>query len=158
MSEEGKRGLLPRCDPTLGTEETRPESAAFVAAQGRDLPSPVEDTAALPGMSASPPLVLFSENAQHSSTEPSEESDLGPFSTGNEMELGGIGNNESITAALKFAEHSETRIFSGLARSLEVFREPLMTSVVRYHEACFPEDPSGEDPLAEFGRRGNSEL
>jgi hypothetical protein len=105
-------------------------------------------------MSVSPPLASFSGNAQHSSTEPSEESDLGPFSTGDETESGGIGNNESITTALRFTEHSETRVFSGLARSLEVYREPLMTSVARYHESYFPEDPNGEDPLAEFGAVG----
>jgi hypothetical protein len=109
-------------------------------------------------MSASPPLVSFSGNAQHSSIEPSEESDLRPFSTGNETESGGIGNNESITTVLRFTEHSETRVFSGLARSLEVYREPLMTLVARYHESYFPEDPNGEDPLAEFGAVGGEIL
>jgi hypothetical protein len=63
----------------------------------------------------------ISGDAQHSSTEPSEESDLGPFSMGNETEPGGIGNNESITTVLRFTEHSETRVFSGLVHSLEVF-------------------------------------
>ncbi|KAJ7308640.1 hypothetical protein DFH08DRAFT_823926 [Mycena albidolilacea] len=127
------RGPPPRSNSTLGTEEGRPASAASVAAPGYDLPSLAGDNAALPGMSASPPLASFSGNAQHSSTEPSEESDLGPYSTGNETEPGGVGNNESITTALRFTEHSEDRVFSGLACSLEVFREPLMTSVARYH-------------------------
>ncbi|KAJ7301877.1 hypothetical protein DFH08DRAFT_978395 [Mycena albidolilacea] len=154
MTEEGRRGPPPRRNSTLGTEEGRPASAASVAAPGYDLPSPAGDNTALPGMSASPPLVSFSGNAQHSSTEPSEESDLGPYSTGNEMEPGGVGNNESITTALRFTEHSEDRVFSGLARSLEVFGEPLMTSVARYHESYFPEDPNREDPLAEFGPVG----
>jgi hypothetical protein len=104
-------------------------------------------------MSVSPAGVVLRE-CQHSSSEPSEESNLGPFSTGNETEPGGVRKNESITMALRFTEHSKTRVFSGLARSLEVFREPLMTSVVRYHESCFPEDPNGEDPLAEFGAVG----
>jgi hypothetical protein len=33
-----------------------------------------------------------------------------------------------------------------------------MTSVAHYHEACFPEDPNGEDPLAEFGAVGGEIL
>jgi hypothetical protein len=41
-----------------------------------------------------------------------------------------------------------------MACSVEVFCKPLMTSVVCYHEACFPEDPNGEDPLVEFGAVG----
>ncbi|KAJ7352112.1 hypothetical protein DFH08DRAFT_805393 [Mycena albidolilacea] len=82
MFEEGRRGLLPCRDSMWGTEGNRLESATSVAALGTDLPYPVEDTAALPGMSASPPLVPLPENPQQSSTEPSEESDLGPFSTG----------------------------------------------------------------------------
>jgi hypothetical protein len=90
MSEEGRRGPPPRSNSALGTKEGRPVSAASVAAPGYDLSSPVGDNAALPGMSASPPLASFSENAQHSSTEPSEESDLGPFSTGTRQSQGAL--------------------------------------------------------------------
>ncbi|KAJ7300516.1 hypothetical protein DFH08DRAFT_828404 [Mycena albidolilacea] len=105
MTEEGRRGPPPRSKSVLGTEEGRPVSAASVAAPGYDLSSPAGDNTALPRMSASPPLVSFSGNAQHSSTEPSEESDLGPFSTGNETEPGGVGNNESSrnTPRLEFS-------------------------------------------------------
>jgi hypothetical protein len=39
-----------------------------------------------------------------------------------------------------------------------VFQELLMTSVARYHESFFPEDPNGEDPLAEFGAVGGEIL
>jgi hypothetical protein len=124
MAEVGKRGPLPHCNSVLGTEETCPECTASVAAPGLELPPPVGGPAVLPGMSASPPPVSLPENTQHSSTEHSEESDLGPFSMGNETELEGIENNESITAALKLSEHSEARIFSGLALIRGIPRTP----------------------------------
>jgi hypothetical protein len=85
------------------------------------------------------------------STEPSEESDLGPTSTGNGTELEGGEEGKSITAALKSKSSSEIRAFSGLGRSIEVYREPLMVSVARYHEPYYPEDPEQDDPLTEFG-------
>jgi hypothetical protein len=56
-----------------------------------------------------------------SSTEPSEESDLGPFSTENVTEGGGVEDNESITATFQFRQPEEVRIFTGLTRSLEVY-------------------------------------
>jgi hypothetical protein len=56
-----------------------------------------------------------------SSTEPSEESDLGPFSTENVTEAGGVEDNESITAVFRFKQPEEVRIFTGLAQSIEVF-------------------------------------
>jgi hypothetical protein len=86
-----------------------------------------------------------------SSTEPSEESDLGPTSTGNGTEVEGGEEGESITAALKSKSSSEIRVFSGLGRSIEVYREPLMVSVACYHEPYYPEDPEQDDPLTEFG-------
>jgi hypothetical protein len=70
------------------------------------------------------------------------------------LEAAALALASCVTAALKLLEHSEARIFSGLARSLEVFQEPLITLVVRYHEACFTEDFTQEDPLAEFGAVG----
>ncbi|KAJ7310663.1 hypothetical protein DFH08DRAFT_974347 [Mycena albidolilacea] len=79
MTNGGKRRPPPCHDSMLGTEETRPECVAPVAAPGKGLPLLAGETTALPGMSVSPPLALLPENAQHSSTEPSEESDLGPF-------------------------------------------------------------------------------
>jgi hypothetical protein len=63
-------------------------------------------------------------------------------------------DNESITAAFRFKQPEEVRIFTGLAQSLEVFREPLPASVARYHGAYFPQDPTQEDVLAEFGAIG----
>jgi hypothetical protein len=89
-----------------------------------------------------------------SSTEPSEESDLGPFSTENVTEAGGMEDNESITAAFRSRPPGEVRLFTGLAQSLEVFREPLPVSVARYHKAYFPQDPMQEDVLTEFGAVG----
>jgi hypothetical protein len=89
-----------------------------------------------------------------SSTEPSEESDLNPFSTENVTEVGGMGDNESITAAFKAKSPYEVRIFNGLAQSIAVYRELLMTSVAHYHVVCFLEDPTQEDPLAEFSAVG----
>jgi hypothetical protein len=86
-----------------------------------------------------------------SSTEPSEESALGPFSTENVTQAGGVEDNESITAAFQFRQPGEVRIFTGLAQSLEVFREPLPASVARYHEAYILKDPTQEDVLVEFG-------
>jgi hypothetical protein len=135
MTEGGRRGPLPRHDIILGADQIHPECTTPVAAPGMELPLPAGETTALPRMSTSPPPAPLPESAQHSSTEPSEESDLSPFRAGNKTELGGIEDNTSITAALRASVQSETRIFSGLARTVEVFREPLMTLVACYHEA-----------------------
>jgi hypothetical protein len=51
------------------------------------------------------------------STEPSEESDLGPFSTGNGTEAEGGEEGESITAVLKWKSSSEIRVFYGIKSS-----------------------------------------
>jgi hypothetical protein len=66
-----------------------------------------------------------------SSTEPSEESDLSPFSTENVTEAGGVEDNKSITTTFRFRQPEEVRIFTRLVQSLEVFREPLPALVAQ---------------------------
>jgi hypothetical protein len=56
-----------------------------------------------------------------SSTEPLEESDLGPFITGNGTKVEGEEEGESITATLKSKSSSEIRVFCGLGQSIEVY-------------------------------------
>jgi hypothetical protein len=45
----------------------------------------------------------------------------------------------------------ETKIFNGAGRSIKVYKEVFITSVACYHDIGYPEDPTQEDPLAEFG-------
>ncbi|KAJ7353602.1 hypothetical protein DFH08DRAFT_956654 [Mycena albidolilacea] len=153
MAKGGRRGPPPHLDSKTGVGGIPSERASPQAVPDYGDSPLTKKHAALPTMSA-PSSPVPSPRAPPPpmlSTEPSEESDLGPFSMENATEAGGVEDNESITAALRSKPLEEVRLFNGLARSLEVFQEPLSVLVARYHEAYFPQDPTQEDVLAEFG-------
>jgi hypothetical protein len=104
MTEGGRREHPPHLNPKPGVGGTPSERASPQAAPDYRPSPPMNKHAALPRMSApSSPVPSPRDPPPHlSSTEPSEESDLGPFSTENVTEAGGVEDNESITAAFRF--------------------------------------------------------
>ncbi|KAF7334343.1 hypothetical protein MSAN_02379200 [Mycena sanguinolenta] len=98
-----------------------------------------------------------------STKDPTEESDMeytseerGDRGKGREE---GMGGNESITVALAHRRQAafvdeEERFFSGRGRFIDLYKEPLIVSVARYHAPYNPEADDEEDPLLEFGAMG----